>query len=486
MRSMHPRLIASGVGGVLAAAGAVMLVPALYALLSGGASAAALAIPAFASVALGLGAFFANRRAALRTYTSIKDVFLIVVLGWFSVSIAGAFPYVLAGLMSPVDAYFESMAGFTTTGATTLLAPEAVEPGLLLWRSLTQWTGGIGIVLLFVAVGPLVGFGASQLYSAEMPNPMGERITPRIRDTAKGLAYIYLTLTAGGVVALSLAGMSVFDALNHALTTVATGGYSPRADGIAAFDSVAVELAIIGGMLLSGSSFVVYFLAAQGHFRRVAGNREILAYLTFFVIGAVVVGTGLLAYGERGSFWGAALDATFHSASLLTGTAFSTAEWGSWDPLSQVMLMLLMAIGGCAGSTSGGIKVVRVILLARHAAQEVFRMLHPRAVTPLRLGRQVIPERLRTAFLGFFFVYIATIVVGTLLIAPYGLSAGEAFGVVFACVNITGTALGNVGDAAFYAELPSAAKIKLTLFMLLGRLELFTVLVVLTPAFWRR
>jgi len=363
---------------------------------------------------------------------------------------------------------------------------ERVDPALLLWRSLTQWTGGIGIVLLFVAVGPLVGFGASQLYSAEMANPVPERFTPRIRDTAKGLAYIYLSLTTGGIIALSVAGMGLFDAVNHSLTTVATGGYSTRSDGIAAFDSVAVELAITGGMLLSGSSFAVYFLAAQGRLRRVAGNREIMAYFSFFLVGAGVLCASLLAYGERDTFGAAALDGIFHSASLLTGTAFATSDWDTWNPLAVAFLMLLMAIGGCAGSTSGGIKVVRVILLARHAGQEIFSMLHPRAVMPLRLGRQIIPERLRAAFLGFFFVYAATLVAGTLLIAPYVDTVGQAFGAVFACLNITGIATGPVGEASFYAGLPAAAKIELTIFMLLGRLELFTVLVVLTPSFWRR
>lgn len=483
---MHPRLIASAVGIVVAAGGGVMLAPALYALLAGSPSTTALLVPAVSSIAGGGAVFYLSRRSARSDYTSVKDVFLIVVLGWIGVSLVGAVPYVLSGLMSPVDAYFESAAGFTTTGASTLSEVERADPALLLWRSLTQWTGGIGIVLLFVAVGPLVGFGASQLYSAEMANPVPERFTPRIRDTAKGLAYIYLALTTGGVIALSVAGMGLFDAVNHSLTTVATGGYSTRSEGIGAFDSALVELAITGGMLLSGSSFAMYFLAAQGRFRRVAGNREVMAYFTFFLIGTGVLCSSLLAYGERDSFGAAALDAIFHSASLLTGTAFATSDWNSWDPLSVTLLMLLMAIGGCAGSTSGGIKVVRVILLVRHAGQEIFSMLHPRAVMPLRLGQQVIPERLRTAFLGFFFVYVVTLVGGALLMTPYGLSPGEAFGVVFACLNITGIGLGPVGEASFYAALPAVAKIKLNIFMLLGRLELFTVLVVFTPAFWRR
>src|SRR3712207_5165296 len=192
---------------------------------------------------------------------------------------AGALPFVLSGLMEPVDAFFESMAGFTTTGASTIRVPEEVAPSLLLWRSLTQWAGGIGIVLLFVAVAPLVGFGAAQLYSAELASPVAERLTPRIQDTAKILVYVYGTLTIGGVVALLLAGMGPFDAVNHALTTVSTGGFSTRSDSIAAFDSWVVELFVVLGMMLSGINFALYFQASQGQMRRALGNRELLAYL---------------------------------------------------------------------------------------------------------------------------------------------------------------------------------------------------------------
>ncbi|MDQ3942537.1 MAG: TrkH family potassium uptake protein [Actinomycetota bacterium] len=419
------------------------------------------------------------------TYVSGRDVYLIVVLGWFGVASVGSLPFILSGLMGPVDAFFEAMAGFTTTGASTVQTPEEVAPSLLLWRSLTQWAGGIGIVLLFVAVGPLVGFGATQLYSAEVANPVPERLTPRIRDTVKVLAYVYGILTLGGVIMLLLAGMGAFDAVNHALTTVSTGGYSTRSDSIAAFDSWTIELVIAAGMVLSGVNFALYFQAIQGRLGRALGNRELIAYLGIIAAGTVLMTATLYAFDYRDSLTVAFREALFQSASLLTGTAFSTADWSSWDPLSQSLLMLFMAIGGCAGSTSGGVKVVRAVLLIRHAGQEIFRMLHPRAVTPLKLGDRVIPERLRSAFLGFFFVYVAALVAGTLLIALHGVSTGEAFGSVFACLNITGTALGPVGDPQFYADLPASAKLILTFFMLLGRLELFTVLVIFTPAFWR-
>ena len=460
-----------------------MLLPAAYSLLAGDGNALAFALPGFGTFALGGILFFLTRVSG--AYVSGRDVFLIVVLGWMGVAAVGSLPFVLSGLLGPVDAFVDSMAGFTTTGASTVQAPEEVAPSLLLWRSLTQWAGGIGIVVLFVAVAPLVGFGATQLYSAEVANPMPERVTPRIRDTAKVLAYVYGILTLGIIVALLLAGMGPFDALNHALTTVSTGGYSTRSDSIAAFDSWTIELALVVGMVLSGTNFVLYFQVTQGRPLRALGNREFLAYLGIICGGTILVTAALYAFDYQNSPVFAFREALFQTVSLATGTGFSTAAWGSWDPLSQGLLMLFMAIGACAGSTSGGIKVIRAVLLTRHAAQEVFRMVHPQAVTPLKLGDRVIPERMRTASLGFFFVYIMVLVVGTLLITLHGLPVGPAFSSVFACLNITGTALEPVGSAEFYAGLPASAKMILTLYMLLGRLELFTVLVLLTPAFWR-
>ncbi len=461
-----------------------MLLPAAYSFVVSDGAALAFGLPALATLALG-AVLFLLTRVPDRRYVSGRDVFLIVVLGWLGVAGVGSLPFVFSGLMVPVDAFFESMAGFTTTGASTVRTPEEVAPSLLLWRSLTQWAGGIGIVVLFVAVAPLVGFGAAQLYSAELATPMPERLTPRIRDTAKILAYVYGALTLGSAVALLLAGMGPFDAVNHAMTTVSTGGYSTRSESIAAFDSVAVELVLVAGMTLSGANFALYYRGARGGLGHVLGNRELLVYLGIIAAGTALVGVSLYAFDYRDSPGFALREALFQTVSLLTGTAFGTADWGAWDPLSQGLLMLFMAIGGMAGSTSGGLKVIRAILLARHAGQEVFRMVHPQAITPLKLGDRVVPERFRAAFLGFFFVYVAALAAGTLLVAAHGVPIGAAFGSAFACLNITGTALGPVGDPGFYAQLPASAKFILAFFMLLGRLELFTVLVLLTPAFWR-
>ena len=460
-----------------------MLVPAIYSLFVPDGTAGAFWFPSLVALAGGTALFFITKTTG--SYVSVQDVFLIVVFGWISIAVAGATPFYISGLTGPVDAFFEAMAGFTTTGATTIMTPEDVAPSILLWRSMCQWAGGIGIVVLFVAVGPLVGFGASQLLSAEVANPIPERMTPRIRDTAKTLAFIYLGLTFGGIIVLFLAGMNLFDAVNHALTTVSTGGYSTRTGSVAAFDSWTIELAITLGMLLSGANFSLYYLASQGRLRRVFGNPELRAYLAIAAIGTLVMTLSLWILDYRGSLLLAFREALFQSVSLLTGTAFSAAGWNNWDPLSQGLLMLFMAIGGCAGSTTGGIKVIRAVLLLRHGGQQIFQMLHPQAVTPLKLQEKTLSERMRIGILGFFFVYIVSLLVGTLLMAFHRVPIEAAFGSVFACLNITGTFLGQVGNPEFYAGLPSTAKGTLTFFMLLGRLELFTVLVILTPAFWR-
>jgi len=460
-----------------------MLLPSAFSLVAGDGNTLAFAIPALAAIGPGAVLFLLTRSPDVRTFR--QDVFLIVVLGWLGIATFGALPFVVSGVLGPVDAFFESMAGFTTTGASTVEAPEDLAPSLLLWRSMMQWTGGIGIVVLFVAVAPLVGFGATQLYTAEVATPVPERLTPRIRDTAKLLAYVYVGLTLGGMVALLLAGMGPFDAVNYALATVSTGGFSTHAGSVGLFRSWAVELFLVVGMVLSGISFALYVQAVQGNLGRVLRNRELLAYLGMLAGGTLLVAASLYVFDYRDSLVLSLREALFQTASLLTGTGFSTTDWQAWDPLSRTLLLLFMAIGGMAGSTAGGLKVIRVVLLSRNGMQEAFRMVHPQAITPLRLGDRVVPEQLRTSFLGFFFVYVTSLGAGTLLMALHGLPTGPAFGSVYACLNITGTALSPVGDAAFYAGLPATAKLILTGFMLLGRLELFTVLVLLTPAFWR-
>jgi trk system potassium uptake protein len=480
---LNPRVIANALAALVAAVGAVMLVPAAYSLLTDSDDAWTFWMPGTAALALG-AALFSLTRARRRSYTSRQSIFVMVVVCWLGVGIVGAAPFLLSGLMGPVDAFFNSIAGFTTTGAATV-TPQDLSPALLLWRSLSQWIGGIGIIVLFVAIAPLAGFGATQLYTAEAATPVQERVTPRIKDTVKVLAFVYGGLTLGGVVVLHMAGMGTFDAVNYALTTVSTGGYSPHSNSVAAFDSWAVELAITVGMVLAGTNFAIYYTVARRGFRHAVGNAELVTYLGVILASTMLITADLHASDHSDSLSTAFREALFHSASLTTGTAFSTTDWSSWPPFSVALLVMIMAVGGCAGSTAGGMKAIRVYLLTRNAAQDMFRLVHPRAVMPLVLGDRMLPERLRVGVLGFFFVYVATIAVGTLLIALHQVPVGPAFGSVFSCVNITGAFPGAAGTSQFYADLPATAKTILTVLMLLGRLELFTVLVLLSPAFWR-
>ena len=476
-------MILNALAMLISVGGAVMLVPAGYSLMKASGEAWIFWLPSVVALAVGAALYYPTRRQP-RRYVSRQSMFLMVVVCWLGVVLVGSLPFMLSGLMGPVDAFFNSMAGFTTTGVATL-TPEELPPALLLWRSLSQWIGGIGIIVLFVAIAPQAGFGATQLYSAEAATPVQERITPRIRDTVKVLAFVYGGLTLGGVVVLHLVGMGTFDAVNHALSTVSTGGFSTDSDSVAAFDSWAVELAITAGMVLAGTNFAIYYIAARRGVGRAVGNAELITYLGVILASTILITADLHASDHSASLAIAFREALFQSASLTTGTAFSTTDWSAWPPFSVALLVLIMAVGGCAGSTAGGMKAIRVNLLTRHATQEIFRLVHPRAVTPLVLGDRVLPERIRVGVLGFFFVYVATVAVGTLLIALHQVPVGQAFGSVFSCVNITGTFPGAAGTSQFYADLPASAKTLLAILMLLGRLELFTVLVLLSPAFWR-
>jgi trk system potassium uptake protein TrkH len=483
VKVLHLRLILNALAMLICAGGAAMLLPAAYSLVKAPEEAWVFWVPGVIVLALGALLYYPTRRQP-RSYVSRQSMFLMVVVCWLGVVLVGALPFILSGHMGPVDAFFNSMAGFTTTGAATA-TPEELSPALLLWRSLSQWIGGIGIIVLFVAIAPLAGFGATQLYSAEAATPVQERITPRIRDTVKVLAFVYGGLTLGGVVVLHLAGMGTFEAVNYALSTVSTGGFSTDSNSVAAFDSWAVELAITVGMVLAGTNFAIYYIAAHHGLGRAVGNAELVTYLGVILASTLLITADLHASDHSASLAMAFREALFQSASLTTGTAFSTTDWSTWPPLSVALLVLIMAVGGCAGSTAGGMKAIRVYLLTRNAAQEMFRLVHPRAVTPLVLGNRVLPERIRVGVLGFFFVYVATVAVGTLLIALHQVPVGQAFGSVFACVNITGAFPGVAGTPQFYADLPATAKSTLAILMLLGRLELFTVLVLLSPAFWR-
>ncbi|MFA9270415.1 MAG: TrkH family potassium uptake protein [Baekduiaceae bacterium] len=399
------RLIIPILAGVLLAVSLGMAICALTALLDQGDAALAFAGPAALGIPLSLAAL---RSARLLRSMPLRprDGFFAVTMAWVLAAAVGMVPFLLHGTFDrPVDAFFESMAGFTTTGATLIDDIEAQPDAILLWRSLSQWLGGVGIVVLVVAIAPATGL-ATKLFAAETSR-LTDRLTPRIADTAKIIWGIYLVLTTGALVAYALAGMGLFDALNHGMTTVATGGFSTRNASLGAFDSTAIELVAIVFMLAGGVNFAFYWRAIRG--REIWPQAaEVRAYLLIVTAAtAVLTLTLLLAEGETRGFGIELRDAAFSATSIMTSTGFTTADFAEWNDTALLILLGLMFVGGCAGSTSGGMKVIRVMLLGKAASQEVQRQLQPRAVQVLRTRRRVFGEDVRRAVLGLFLLYMA-------------------------------------------------------------------------------
>jgi trk system potassium uptake protein TrkH len=474
--------------GVVLALGLALLVPLILSLLYGDGSWESFMIPAALMIPLGAAGLWASRLRSVG-YVLERDVYFSVTLAWVLAAFLGGIPYMLEGTFtSLVDSTFEGMSGFTTTGATLLADIEAETPSILFWRSMTQWLGGIGIVVLFVAVAPAIGVGAARLLGAEMSGLTQPRLTPRIVDTAKVLLVIYLAISLAEILALVVVGMPLYDAVVHTFTTVATGGFSPKTASIAFYDSFAVEAVIFVFMTLSAVSFSLYYLLYTKRRFDVVLDREVLTYLAVLV-GAVLFVWGVLVFeGDYGDSWGRALrDSAFTVSSIMTTTGFVTADFDKWDTAAKFTLVLLMFIGGCAGSTAGGIKVIRVLIIFRTNFQEVFQMVHPRAVTPLKIGDQIMPEGVRVAVLGLFAAWIAVFAQATFLVAlQEDLTLTTAATAVAATLNVVGPGLGQVGATENFEAVNTFGRAVLTICMLLGRLEIFTALVLLSPAFWRR
>src|SRR5215212_7162667 len=377
---MNARIIVAVNAGVILAIGVALLVPLALSLLYGDGSWRSFLLPAAVMVAAGAGGIRATRppgRAA--EYVSNQDVYLSVTLAWTLAALLGGTPFLIEGTFhSLIDSSFEAMSGFTTTGATLLSHIEAETPSILFWRSMTHWLGGIGIVVLFVAVAPLLGVGAARLLGAEMSGLTQPRLTPRIADTAKALVVIYLAISVAETVALLLARMPLYDAVVHTFGTVATGGFSNKTASVGFYDSLAIE-AIIGlFMVASGVSFSLYYLLYTRRGLDVLLDRELLAYLGIIAAASLFIWGILVLEGDYGDSWGRALrDSTFAVSSIITTTGFITADFDSWDSAAEITLVLLMFIGGCAGSTAGGIKVIRILIVFRTILQDVFRMIHP-------------------------------------------------------------------------------------------------------------
>lgn len=488
---MNTRIIIRVNAGVVLAVGLSLLAPLAVSVGYGDGSWPSFLLPAVAMTAVGGLGFRGTRPASRRAlaYVSPRDVLLSVTLAWVLSALLGGVPYLLEGTFtSPVDSTFEAMSGFTTTGATVLPEIEAETPSVLFWRGLTQWLGGIGIVVLFVAVAPVLGFGAARLLSAEVSGLGQPRLTPRIADTAKALLVVYLSLSAAQTVALLLAGMNLYDAVSHTFTTVATGGFSPKNASVGFYDSVAIEVVLIVFMTLSAVSFAIYYLLYSQRRLSVLLDRELLAYLGI-IVGSIVFVWGVLVFeGNYGNDWSLAFrDSAFAVTSIITTTGFVTADFDEWEAGAKFTLLLLMFVGGCAGSTAGGLKVIRVIIVFRTIMADLLKSVHPQAVVPLKIGDRVISEQIRIAVLGLFAAWMLTFGVATFLLAVQpDLTLVSAATAVITTLNVVGPGLGQVGAAESFAAVNAFGRVVLTVCMLLGRLEVITALALLSPAFWRR
>jgi len=418
----------------------------------------------------------------------LRDGFMVVVMFWFVLGSAGGLPLYLsdANELSVTDAIFESISGLTTTGATVIVGLDQLPHSILFYRQFLQWLGGMGIIVLAVAVLPMLGIGGMQLYRAETPGPVKDtKLTPRITETAKALWYIYLGLTVSCGMAYWLAGMNAFDAIAHSFSTVAIGGFSTHDASMGYFDNAGIELIAIVFMLLSGVNFALHFTAWR-HKRLTPylKDAEFGTYILVLSVVSLITMTYLYMTHTFESPVESIIEGLFQVVSIGTTTGFTTQEYYSWPGFLPVLLLYVSFIGGCAGSTGGGIKVIRILLLVKQGVRELRRLVHPSAQFAVKIGRKPVPDKVIEAVWGFFAAYFAISALMILLLMASGLNQDTAFSAVAACLNNLGPGLDEVGQN--FASINDFAKWVLCLAMLLGRLEIFTLLVLLTPGFWRK
>ncbi|WP_221793326.1 TrkH family potassium uptake protein [Oceanobacter mangrovi] len=423
-----------------------------------------------------------DARHDLRT----RDGFVITVLFWMVLALSGSIPFMLSEApgLSFTDAFFESLSGWTTTGATIMTGLDALPESILWYRQQLQWLGGMGIIVLAVAILPMLGIGGMQLFRAETPGPLKDsKLTPRITETAKALWYIYLSLTIACAFAYWLAGMNAFDAIGHSFATVAIGGFSTHDASIGYFDSAAIEMIAVVFMLISSLNFALHFSAWRYHSLVHYLRDSELKFFFTVMAGGILLTIPALWLTDTYELPKAIRYGIFETVSVATTTGFGTADFSVWPIFLPVLLFMMAFIGGCAGSTGGGMKVIRVLLIFKQGSREIKRLIHPNAVIPVKLGRSPVAERVLEAVWGFFALYVVTYMVMMIALLATGLDHVTAFSAVGACLNNLGPGLGEV--ATHYGDISDAAKWICSLTMLLGRLEIFTLLVLVSPAFWR-
>lgn len=437
------------------------------------------------TLGVGLLLYFGLNGKKISSNIGKREGYLIVSFTWIITSIFGSLPFLLSGAIPNfTDAFFETISGFTTTGSSILTDIESIPKDILFWRSLTHWIGGMGIIVLSVAILPVLGIGGMQLFVAEMPGPAPDKLHPRISHTAKRLWGIYVLLTLAETIILMFGGMDLFNALCHAFGTMATGGFSTQNDSIASF-SPFIQYVIIVFMVLAGTNFTLHYYALLGDFSRIKQNEEFRYYIGILFFVTLIISTSILIVSNTG-IEKIFRDTLFQVVSIVTTTGYITSDYLLWPGMLWMVIFLLMFVGGSAGSTGGGMKIIRQLLLIKNSGLELKRLIHPQAIIPVKLNRKSVPKEIISKIMAFFLIYMMIFAFGTMVMSIIGLDFETAIGATAASLGNIGPGIGLVGPTGNYATIPDVGKWFLSFLMLLGRLELFTVLIIFAPAFWRK
>ncbi len=496
---MQYRLVVSVLGWILVFFSVSMAPSLLAAYLFGDGGEKAIALAMLATVVVGIFLAATHKPGEETDDITPRDGFLIVTGGWFLCGLFGALPFFFAHTFAPEspatqqtglwlsfsDSVFESLSGMTTTGASVLSNFDQPH-GIMFWRSTTHWLGGMGIIVLSLAILPLIGAGGMQLFRSEAPGPMKDRLKPRIADTAMTLSKVYILLTLLQTTALWFCGMTVFDALCHAFGTVATGGFSTHAQSVGGYNSSAINYVISFFMILAGTNFALHYRFLKGKTTSHWKSGEFRVYFGFIAVATFAL-TALVYFNKNETSLLSAFEhGLFQAASIMTTTGFATADFEVWHPLAQMGLFLLMFVGGCAGSTGGGMKVIRIVLLSKIAYREMYRLLYPAAVVMIKLDEKTVPDKVLSGISGFFILATAMFILSIGILSAHGIDFVTAMTATAACLFNIGPGLGEVGPYDNYASLPVLIKWWLSFCMVVGRLEFYSVLILTAPDFWRR
>ena len=482
---MNFKIILKIIGFLLVLIGFFMLTGIPFSIYYKGNDIPALLISGLGTIVIGAILWFAFKVDQEDEITK-RDAYLIVTLGWIASSMFATLPFMIHGsIPSFTDAFFEMMSGFTTTGSTILKDVEALPHGLLFWRSMTHWLGGMGIIVLSLAILPLLGIGGMQLFQAEVAGPSKEKLHPRVTETAKRLWAIYIILTFAEVILLILGGMNLFDALCHSFGTMATGGFSTKNASIAYFNSPFIEYVIVFFMFLGGTNFSLHYLALHGKLNSYFKDEEFKFYFTFILL-TVGFTTCYLFFVNNQTFESSFRHAAFSIMTVLSSTGFATVDYEAWAPFFTQFFLFLLLFGACAGSTSGGVKMIRYHLLIKNGILELKRLIHPSAIIPVRYNNRSISSEIISKVSAFVLLYLAIFGISSVIMAFLGLELQSAMGSVAASMANIGPGLGSTGPVSNYSHVPEVGKWVLSFLMLIGRLEIFTVLIIFSPAFWKK